>query len=123
MNGTIEVPIDIYARLQAGYVARLADQIISDGCLRRFVIIDDTGGQVFGWLWRTDPSRCMRLLADLVVELRSHHPRAPEPPIRYSDVVDALRMALPGGVDNEERDAFAAQTRTYGAAHWSKLDE
>ncbi|NNG34915.1 hypothetical protein [Nakamurella aerolata] len=123
MNRTIEVPIDIYKRMQAGYVARLADQIIADGGIRRFVIIDDTGGHVFGWLWRTEPSRCMRLLVDLVIELRNHHPQAPQPPIRYSDVVDALRMALPGDIDTASRDAFAADARTYGAAHWPNLDE
>lgn len=112
MNGTIEVPSDIHSRLLAGFIARQADLFITEGGTRGNVMIDDNGGEVLAWLWRTNPDQCMTRLADLMAELRVHSPRAPEPPIRLSDVIDELRMAFPNDFSDDEFTAFATSARS-----------
>lgn len=118
MNGTIEVPTDIYSRLLSGFIARQADIIITDGGVRGNVMVDDATGEVLAWLWRANPGQCMIRLADLIAELRIHHLQAPEPPIRLSDVIDGLLFGFPSDFSDDERSAFAAAARSQVAGYY-----
>lgn len=123
MNGTVAVPRDVHSRLLAGFIASDADQIIRDGGQRGDVMIGDGPGEVFAWLWESDRGQCMMSLAGLVAELRKHNPEAPEPPIRLTDVLDALRLAFPHSFPTAEKEAFAAAARSRVPRYGSDPDE
>jgi len=55
---------------------------------------DDTG-RVIAWLWRNEgPDVTANFVADLLAELRVHHPMRLEPLIRLDDLLADLPMAL-----------------------------
>lgn len=109
MDDPIAVPQSIYRRLITGFNVGLADNIITEhGSTRDLVLVGDPGGEVFAWLWRTDPDQCMMHLADLIASLRVHHPQAPEPLIRLADLIDGFRMSFPQDFSQDEFSAFAS---------------
>lgn len=103
-------PDPVLNTLIAGCAARTADQIIRDPSPSgrgHTIHIGDPAGRVLGWLWTSgQPRRAVQFLADLIAELRNHHPERIEPRPRLIDVLNGLRFAMPNDFPESELTAL-----------------
>lgn len=102
-------PDRVLSTLIAGCAVRTADQITRDpsSVRDRAIHIGDPAGRVLGWLWTSRQTRrAMQFLADLIAELRNHHPERIEPRLRLTDVLNGLQFAMPNDFPEEELTAL-----------------
>jgi hypothetical protein len=99
----VALPIETFNDLVTGFIHGRADSALreeinqqADGrCTLRH--LGDPLGRVFAWIWRYDSDRAMLFLADYLAAIRLQHDqrRMPGSPPRLTDILNALRPALP----------------------------
>ncbi|MFA4085269.1 hypothetical protein ONA92_26605 [Mycobacteroides salmoniphilum] len=104
MNIQENVPASIRRRLLSGFVADAANDIIRTKAQMGgdLVLVGDSAGAVFQWLWQTDPDETVLRVADLMSEIHRHNAN-PDPDITLDEVLEALERAMP----DTPRAAFA----------------
>jgi hypothetical protein len=106
---TREVPDHVLDQLLVGLVFHEADLTLTHYAARGKAVISDAFGTVFSWLWQQSPVKATILIADLLAELRFHHPTATTV-IELEAVLRALAPAL-RGVPSDEVTAIQKQLR------------
>lgn len=114
----VTLPIEIFDYLTSGFIRGTADdalraqinQQVDGGTNLRH--LGDPLGHVFAWIWNYDPERAMLFLADYLATIRAQHDqrRIPGPPPRLTDILHALRSALPYHLE-ESYPAITAKAR------------
>lgn len=115
----MEIPHDVRLTLTASFFAYEADEAIRSGARRgSFDHVGDPVGKVIQWLWNgPDPMDASAGLTDYLSQLRRWNRGAPKPEITLDDVLDALRPAWTGGMEDYRRfcdRARAEVPRLYG---------
>jgi hypothetical protein len=110
MSPDADVPPRIRQRLLSGFVARAADHVLRDSNDKVGAVVDDAAGDVFAWLWRTDPDQATLRMGDLMAEIHVHQPHA-NPDISFDDVLAAFRAAFPHDVTDSEYTEFVNACR------------
>lgn len=113
------MPRSTYNSFKAGVVAGNASSLLemlkSNAPLgHRLVHPGDSFGRIVAWMWGQDRDETMMFLADYLAELREHQPlaRAITPPVSLEELLGGLRLAWPGGVDDDpECEALADYAR------------
>jgi hypothetical protein len=105
-----DVPPGIRQRLLSAFVARAADHVLRDSDDTVGAVVDTAAGDVFAWLWRTDPDQAMLRMADLMAEIHVHQPHC-NPDISFDDVLAAFRVAMPHDVTDNEYAQFVDECR------------
>lgn len=69
-------------------------------------------GEILAWLWRIDADAAVIHIADLMKQLREHHPLAHvvTPPVGFGELLDGVRECLPAGF--AQADLLISYTRT-----------
>jgi hypothetical protein len=108
---TREVPWTVYKHLQGAFVAHWADWLLRyvehlGGYKPGETVLHpgDPFGTVLAWLWEDRPDQVAVFIADYMAELRVHNELVdPDKPlIRFEDVLQSLRLALPGRFQDTE---------------------
>ncbi|MBN7567130.1 hypothetical protein ACM0AZ_25200 [Mycobacteroides abscessus subsp. massiliense] len=96
MNIQENVPASIRRRLLSGFVAHTANDIIRTKAKMggKLVLVGDSAGAVFQWLWQTDPDETVLRIADLMAEIHRHNAN-PDPDITLDEVLEAFERAMP----------------------------
>lgn len=115
-----ELPPQIRRRLLSAFVARTADRVLKDSDGKTGSIVDSAAGDVFTWLWRTDPDQAMLRMADLMLEIHIHQPHA-NPEVRLGDVLAAFRPVMPPDVTDGEYQRFVSDCRARVPRFYEKV--
>ncbi|WP_018685395.1 hypothetical protein [Actinokineospora enzanensis] len=97
---TVELPIQVFASLLDGYVKHTAERQLWRLTRRqgqaRILNLDNHFGGVLAWTWGRDRDRAMVMLADLLAQLRDHHPlrHELEQAITLDELLRAVRIAI-----------------------------
>ena len=110
MSPKAEVPPAIRQQLLGSFVARTADHILKDSEGMTGAAIGTEAGEVFAWLWRTDPDQAMLRIADLMASIHARRPEA-SPRIGFDAVLGAFRAAMPDDVTDREYVSFVDECR------------
>jgi hypothetical protein len=116
-----ELPPQIRRRLLSAFVARTADHVLKDSAGKTGNIVDSAAGDVFTWLWRTDPDQAMLRMADLMAEIHIHQPHA-NPDVSFGDVLAAFRPAMPPDVTDGEYQRFVSDCRARVPRFYEKVN-
>ncbi|MDV7193289.1 hypothetical protein [Mycolicibacterium fortuitum] len=123
MHPGADVPPRIQQRLVTGFVARTADLLVRDAEPEHLgiVAVSDAGGEIFAWLWRTNPDDAVLRMAELMAEIHIHHP-TPRPDITFEAVLAAFERAMPYDFTHEEYSAFSAECRARVPAFYAQVN-
>jgi hypothetical protein len=69
MTSETELPPQIRQHLLTALVDRTADDVLTDFDEKTGSIVGLAAGDVFTWLWRTDPDQAMLRMADLMLNI------------------------------------------------------
>ncbi|MFJ1759915.1 hypothetical protein ACIOD2_06320 [Amycolatopsis sp. NPDC088138] len=97
---TVAVPRTVVSALRQASVAGTATQLIDRfRTTGRDEVARPPGdfGEVLAWLWRTDPQAAVIHIAELMKQLREHHPLAHvvTPPVGFGELLDGVHACLP----------------------------
>jgi hypothetical protein len=123
----VTLPAEVFDHLVSGFIRGTADDALrmeinqqGEGhtALRH---LGDPLGHVFAFILNSDPDRAMLFLADYLATIRAQHDRRriPGPPPRLTDVLHALRLALPDHLQ-ESYPFVAAKARAEVRRYYGK---
>ncbi|MCB9441199.1 MAG: hypothetical protein H6523_13235 [Mycolicibacterium sp.] len=116
-----DVPPHIRQRLLSAFMARAGTHVLQDSKDSGGAVVDTAAGDVFAWLWRTDPDRVPLQMGELMAQIHHHQPEA-DPTITFDDVLAAFRVAMPPDFTDGEFAEFAAACRKHVHAHYSEVN-
>jgi hypothetical protein len=105
-----DIPPRIRRRLLSAFVARAADHIIQDSARMGLVVVDDAAGEIFSWLWLSDPDQAVLRMSELMAEIHVHN-RDANPCISFHDVLVAFEPAMPHDFPASEYSKFVTECR------------
>jgi hypothetical protein len=108
MSPSADVPPQIQERLLSAFTARAAQHILSDSDGTIGAVVGMTAGDVFAWLWRTNPDQAVYCIADMMADIHVHQPGA-NPSLGFADVLDGLERAMPPDFTASEFALFRAE--------------
>ena len=92
---TRDVPDHVLDQLLVGLVFYEAELALTHFAAGGRVVVSDSFGSVFTWLWQESPVKATILIADLLAQLRFYHPTANKA-IGLEALVRGLAPALRG---------------------------
>ncbi|TKG61550.1 hypothetical protein [Prauserella endophytica] len=112
---SVTIPHEVYESLKAECTVGTATHMLAMLIRARDAVAHpgDGYGRVLAEIWNRDHDETVLFLADLLAELRVHHPLAGQvqPEVSLDELLGGLRFCLPSGFG--EHDRLATYTRDH----------
>lgn len=107
MSPKNDVPQRIRMMMLDGYISTTADFLVNSEPRLGFAVLPDGAGDVFAWLWESDPDQTPYSVAALLRAIRAHHEHQA---YRLDELLGDFRRVFLRGTDY---DGFATACRTH----------